>query len=164
MSIYIFTILFLFSSSVAEVKFKITLKTKLNLLFFSYWLLVLQVGLRWETGTDWNSYLSYFENMNSFNDVQKYFKIESGYVILNVLINFISNSYSVFLLIHAVFFHYLFINGLKKYSYYVFPALLMYYVLFIGFMGSNRQLLALAICFYGLKYVIEGKKKHFILT
>jgi hypothetical protein len=41
---------------------------------------------------------------------------------------------------------------------------MLFYVSTIGVLGSNRQLIALAICMYSLKFVIEKKPFHFLIS
>lgn len=69
MTIYILSILLLFTISCLELNVAITPATKKALTLFVYVFLVLQMGLRWETGVDWDNNLQIFESIDSFSAV-----------------------------------------------------------------------------------------------
>lgn len=162
MTIYISTIILLFLFSLLEVVFKIKHKHLISLRYFSYIFLVFQVGLRWETGTDWNPYLNHFQKMPlDFNG--NYMGFEFGYNLIVFLIKLILDEYTLFLMFHSIVFHFFIFKGFNFLSNYFFPCLLMYYVLLIGLEGSNRQLIAICLCLYSLKFLIKKNNKYFFL-
>jgi len=164
MSIYIFTLVVLLIFSFLELRTSLTSVQHHSMLVFVYALLVFQVGFRWETGTDWETYLIHFDEIRSIKDV--YFSItgfEQGYSFLVLIVKYIWNSYTAFLVIHALLFYYFIFSAFKKFSPYVFISLLILYATSIGFMGSNRQLLALGICLYALRYVANKNAIKFFL-
>jgi hypothetical protein len=159
MSIYLFTLVTLLSFSFLELRTNLTGVQHKSMLVFTYLLFVFQVGLRWHTGTDWAPYYEHFNEIRSISDV--YYTItgfEKGYSFFVLVIKSLWNNYSVFLVVHAVVYYFLVFSAFKKFSPYVFISLLVFYASSIGVMGSNRQLIALGICLFALKYVIDNKK------
>lgn len=111
-------------------------------------LLVFHDGFRWETGNDWTSYLEYFENCYVWQT-----RLEVGYQLLNKLVFFVfGNSYTVFLIIWALIYYYLICDSFTKYSSFPILSLFLLYCGFLGFLGTNRNLLAFAICLYSIRY------------
>ena len=165
MSIYIFTFAVLFIFSFLELRMNLSVLLQKKMSAFVYSLLVLQVGLRWQTGTDWDSYLLHFEQINNFSDV--FFAIihfEPGYTFFVLVVKSVWNSYTVFLVVHALVYYALIFSAFKKLSPYLFISLLIFYATSMGVLGSNRQLIALGICLYSLRYVIDKNAiKFFIL-
>jgi hypothetical protein len=134
------------------------------MLVFVYCLFVFQVGLRWQTGTDWEPYLVHFEETNSVWDV--YYSLtgfEQGYAFMVLIVKNLWNNYSVFLVIHAILYYILVFTAFKKFTPYIFISLMVFYVTTMAYMGSNRQLLALAICLFSLRYVIDRKALKFFI-
>ncbi|QHE94451.1 hypothetical protein PI93_023550 [Pandoraea fibrosis] len=130
----------------------------------TFLILVAQIGLRWEMGTDWTPYRNHFEQEHSWESVLLNVTIgfELGYGLFVWLINTISKDYTVFLLIHALIFYALIFKASNQLSKYPILTLLLFYAATIGLTGSNRQLLALAICLYSLKYVVNKKLTPFL--
>jgi hypothetical protein len=80
MGIYIFTFVVLLIFSFLELRTNLTKVQHKSMLIFVYALFVFQVGLRWQTGSDWDVYLLHFEEINSLSDI--YYSItgfEQGY-------------------------------------------------------------------------------------
>jgi hypothetical protein len=83
MLIYILTISLLFIFSILEFYFKLNIKLKNILIGVTFFIIVLQYAFRWETGTDWSSYLEHFTavtNLNSFKNLDNLFEYLSAYV------------------------------------------------------------------------------------
>ena len=165
MTIYIFSILLLLLLSYLELTIAMSPATKKAISLFVYVFLVLQVGLRWETGTDWNAYLQHFESINSFSSASpSLMSPEYGYNIAVWLVKIAFPNYSVFLLIHAAACFYLFFNSIKRYTGMLFlPLMVFYCTTLISSTGANRQLIAVAIGFYALRYIYEKKYTYFFL-
>jgi len=163
--IYIVTLLVLFVFSFLELRMNLSSLLKKRMSVFVYFLLVLQVGLRWQTGTDWDPYFIHFEQISNISDV--FFSIiafEPGYTLFVLAVKYLWNSYTVFLVVHALVYYALIFSAFKKLSPYLFISLLVFYATSMGVLGSNRQLIALGICLYALRYVIDkNAMKFFIL-
>lgn len=163
MEIYIVTLLLLLLFSFLELRCELTKSQKRIMSFILFAILVFQVGLRWKTGTDWQIYLDNFENTDDYNGVilNVVIGFEIGYGTFVFLVRKMTESYSVFLAIHALIYYLLIFSASKKLSPFPYVALLVFYVSTLGVLGSNRQLLAVAICLYALQYVLDKKPYKF---
>lgn len=164
MIIYFFTILLLFVFSLLEENYRVSPGLKQSMIYISFILLVMQVGLRWETGTDW---IPYFNHFTSFSNITSIFlselQFEYGYGLFVWTLKSISPSYTLFLLVHAFIYYFLIFKSFGRYTPNLYLSLLLFYTLSIGFMGSNRQLIALAICIYAVRFIIDKKPFLFLL-
>lgn len=164
MTVYIVSIFLLLILSLLESNVKMSPYTKRALALFTYLFLVFQVGLRWETGTDWNNYFEHFQSINTFASASpSLLSPEYGYNIAIWLIKLFFSSYTAFLLIHAAVYYYLIFNSLQRYTGMLFLPLMLFYCFTMGVMGSNRELLALAIGLYALRYVWDGQLIRFFM-
>ena len=132
---------------------------KKRILYLCILILILFDGLRWESGTDWHSYYPFFLNSLGNND-EIY---EVGYVYLNRIVRSLTSNYTVFLLLHAILLYSGLLFFFKRYSPKPIFSLFLFFVLFLPVQGMNRQFLAIVICLYSLKYLLNGQKKYFIL-
>ncbi|MDO3426248.1 EpsG family protein [Chryseobacterium sp. APV1] len=167
MEIYFFTIFFLAFFSLIELNIKDVkgAHTILNTLkFLSFTVLVGQMGLRWETGTDWPSYYDHYE---SFRNENKWFsysnQMDLGYNLLTHFFYKYFYGYSLFLFFNAFVFYAITFKSLEFLSKYFFITLLIFYCLFMGNWGTNRQLLALAFGLYSLKFLLEKRYVYYFL-
>jgi hypothetical protein len=166
LEVYIITLLFIFVFGLLELRLKLTVTQRNWLVFFLYVMIVIQIGLRWKTGTDWEPYLDNFQNTDKYSTVliNALIGYEIGYGTFVFLIKKIFDSYSVFLLLHALIFYWGIFRMAKKYSPYFYISLMFFYATNLGMVGSNRQLLAIIICLLSLEYVFERKPFKFFLT
>jgi hypothetical protein len=165
MLIYIltFSIFLIFSCCEIFLKFdKTTKKLFYNLLLL---FLVFQMGLRWETGTDWNNYLENFNNTSTLDEIvlNVLLGFEIGYGFIVLIFKQFSSYYFLFLLLHATVFYFIIFKVFKQYASFPIIAILLFYSSTIGILGSNRQLLAIAICLFSIRYIISKNLKIFIL-
>lgn len=139
-----------------------TEKYKLVFAVICFSLLVFQDGFRWETGTDWDPYHYFFEQLTlSVNFDNSDFDI--GYTALSYVIRVLTDEYSVFLIVHAVLFYSAFFYLIFKLSDYPFVSLLLFYMAVVDYMGMNRQFLAMVFYAVGLVYLTDNNKRMFIL-
>ena len=162
--IYLVLFLVLFILSLFESS-KGTLKLRFIFNFFAVLFLILLIGFRWETGTDWGAYKLLFDDLNS-NSLLNVYHFDIGYVLFNALIKFFTDSYTVFLLINSFITIWLLYSLLKKWSPYPNLSLFIFYSAFFlaQFMGSNRRMMAMVFLLWAMYYWIEEKKKLFILA
>lgn len=164
MEIYIITLFVLLFFSFLELRVELSETQQKSMAVFVYCLFVFQVGLRWQTGTDWDSYYYHFLEVNTVADVYTTITgFEKGFSFLVLFIKFLFNDYTFFLVIHALLFYYFIFSAFKKFSPFLFISLLVFYATSIGVWGANRQLLALGICFYSLRYVLDKNAFKFFL-
>lgn len=162
MEIYIITLVVLLLFSIIEIRIDLTEFQYKSMSVFVYCLFVFQVGFRWQTGTDWVPYLEHFGEMVRLSDINMTLTgFEKGYSLFVLFVKFFSNNYTVFLVVHALLFYYFIFSIFKKLSPYLFISLLVFYATNLGFMGSNRQLIALGICLYSLKFVMNKNSLKF---
>lgn len=121
-------------------------------------LLLFHDALRWETGTDWIPYSTFFENCLDLSDTTEF---EYGYVFISQLVRIITDEYTVFLIVHALILYSLVFNSLKKYSIAPFLSLFLYYCMTLPILGMNRQFIALGICLFSIRYIVERKAIFF---
>ena len=118
--------------------------------------IILFIGLRWETGTDWLSYIKIFYTNDTSSDYDSaLFGIDQGYILFNHIMYSVSSDYSLFLLVDAtlaVGMVYVFIEKSTK-----FPnmAVYLFYTSYAitHFMGSNRRMLAIGLVCVGFLFL-----------
>lgn len=158
--IYLFTffvlwILVLFESSQQYSKYK-----KITFIFSTIFL-SLFVGFRWETGTDWDSYKHLFDNIElNWNVLFEIAHFDIGYVFLNVLVRFFTDSYTIFLVVDSAI---TFIPlGILIYKLSPCPNLaqFIFYNSFMlsQFMGSNRRMIAMVFVLWMFYFIFHNKR------
>ena len=165
MLIYLITILLLSLLSIYDILIRFDNTSKKLVYWGAYIFIVLQVGLRWETGTDWEAYLSNFNLTDSTEIVliNALTGFELGYGLFTLFIKTITNNYTIFLLIISIIYNYLFFDFNFRFSPFPFLSLLLIYTSTMGVLGSHRQLIALGLCLFSLKYLISGRNIIFFL-
>lgn len=128
-------------------------------IFIIFIIFILQDGLRWETGTDWHFYRDFFFNSSKENLLA----FEPGYVLINQIIYSISSSYTTFLIFIAFLIYFLYFKSITEYAVYPLITILFFYCSFIGYMGMNRQHIALAICLFSFRYIVSKEFWKFSL-
>jgi hypothetical protein len=157
--IYIITLVILFFFALIEIRVNLKENQKKIMRIILFVIMVIQVGLRWETGTDWPPYLSNFNATAELTDALVSITIgfEPGYAFFVLFVRKITDSYSVFLFLHALIYYFFIFKAFKILTPYYFVTFMFFYATNLGVMGSNRQLIALAICLFALKYIITEK-------
>ncbi|CAD0008517.1 EpsG family protein [Flavobacterium salmonis] len=165
MEIYIGTLLIILLFAFLELRCKLTDIENKILFSILYFIIVVQIGLRWETGTDWYPYYHHFSDVDevSLVFINALAGFEIGYGFTTFFIYKIFGDYSFFLFFHALFFYGIIFKTAKKYSPYLYLSLLFFYATNLGLVGSNRQLMALAICLLALPFVEKKKTIPFFL-
>ncbi|RRJ88481.1 EpsG family protein [Flavobacterium macacae] len=124
-------------------------------------ILIFHDGLRWEMATDFKPYLDHFLSINyRFSD----YDFEIAYTTLVYLINSFFGSYTLLLLLLATIVYTLYYSAFKIMTPFLGVAFLIYYTTMIGMLGSNRQLVALALCFYAIQFIVNKKIFYFAFT
>ena len=119
--------------------------------------LVLFEGLRWEIGTDWDSYYGAFTY-----DIESH--MDAGYLFLNRLIRNFTSSYTAFVLTITLFVYGVMFITIRKYSPNALMSLCIYFCSMVGLWGCNRQILATMICILSLKFIQEKRLMLFMMT
>ena len=118
--------------------------------------------LRWERGTDWESYLSNFNRIQNWDTYDGY---EFLYSNLNKFVKLIIHGdYTVFLFVCAVIIYFTNYKTILKYAKYPITTLLVWYSFSFGGVFFTRQLIAISIIFYSISFLIKKEKIHFFLA
>lgn len=161
--IYLFFYFWFFTLAILEVSKD--LKPYRNLLAFSsFFFLTIFTGLRWETGTDWFSYKELFDGLElNWTFLLNVYSFDLGYVILNAIVKFFTDDYTIFLLVDSFIAVGIVWWFLKKYSpnpnisFFVF-----YNAFFVSqFMGSNRRIISLGAALFVFYFIHERKYKKY---
>lgn len=132
---------------------------KIAFIFITFIFFILSF-IRWEVGTDWNSYYNTFYA----GSIEKMYAVsELGFKILNYVTYKMIPSYTVMLLILASILFSLKYSTLYKFSYCPLLSILMVYCLERGDIFFIRQSIAVAITFYSIEYIVNKEKLKFII-
>lgn len=153
--IAIFVFLEMFNEDIVE-------KYKYVFAFICFALLVFQDGFRWETGTDWDPYHNFFEELTLTIQPQDS-DFDLGYVLFTYAIRIFTDNYTVFLTIYAIIFYSSFFYLIFKLSDFPFTSLLIFYMGTVYYMGMNRQFMAMMFYAIGLVSLVKGKRANFII-
>lgn len=136
--------------------------TQIALVAFAYCILVLFVGLRWETGNDWSPYYEYYTSLHSMNDNASEFEI--GYRIISLALKDLGVPYQAFLLIYSALYLGLIFIGFASESLALtgWIILLFYSTFLLGWMGTARQVMALGICICSVRYILRRRPVRFL--
>lgn len=119
-------------------------------------LLVLFIGLRWNVGTDFMSYLDIF-NLSG-TPLYSSLPVEWGYLWLNRIFASYEFSFSAVTMVQAIWVMTFIYLGLKDYSFYPFSILIFLLDINCGYTSTvniMRQAMAMAILFFAIKYIVE---------
>lgn len=129
-------------------------------------ILTLFSGLRWETGTDWDAYYSFFEEISFGNiNADKFYHFDFGYKVFNAVIKLFTESYTIFLLIDTFIAVYLIYFCLKKTKVNSVLGLWIFYSNYYiaNYMGSNRRIIAIGCAMLAVVLFFQGEKKKAII-
>lgn len=121
-------------------------------------ILMLFIGLRYDVGTDYNSYVDIYETIKYYSFDES--GIELGYYYLNKWIDTLLGQFWGVTIIQAVVVLGLFYYSFSKYYFYPFALLLFLLNIDCGFVmtvNTMRQGVAVAIFFVSIRYIIERK-------
>jgi hypothetical protein len=149
---YSFTFSLLFCFALYESNRKEKINYKPILIILAIWF-IFHDGFRWGIATDWMPYYTYFSDSLTKNENI----FELGYTWLNILIRSFTENYSVFLIIHAIIVYAIIIPTILRHSLHPLLSLFLFYCLMLGYLGMNRQYIALAVFLYSFKYIFEHK-------
>jgi hypothetical protein len=161
--IYLFTYILLFVIAVVEAckefsRYKVVWATG------TFIFLALFTGLRWETGTDWDSYKDLFDDIEfNWTFLLNVYAFDLGYVLFNALARLFTDNYTIFLLIDSFFALTLVYLFLIKYSFNPNLSFFLFYNAFFiaQFMGSNRRMIAMGAVLFAFYFVYAKSKKKF---
>jgi transmembrane protein EpsG len=121
----------------------------------SFFVLLVFLGARWETGTDWESYIEYFQELDNYRN------FEIGYVLANQLVRQFSDNYTVFLFVNgalALAPIAWFIRKESRGSIALSLTLFYSYYFIITYFGASRRIIAIGLCVLAAMQLME--KRH----
>ena len=122
-------------------------------------------GIRWETGADWTPYYNFFEYNERLTDfIEDPYQFEYGFGYLNYIVKNIFESYNVMLAIISCIVVVLKYTTLYQFSPYPLLAGVINFSNFNGDIFPVRQYIAIAICFFSIRYIIRENKVFFIMA
>lgn len=162
MLIYILIFILIFLCGIIDLEVNIEKSKKIfifNLLILLFWFLSF---IRWKCGTDWDSYYDFFR----MNDKLEDFKsrgFEPLYTYINFFVKGISSNYWVLLLSLASIIYPLTSSTIKRISPYPILSLLLYLLLRRADIFFVRESIAIAFCFFSIRFIIDRKLFPFLL-
>jgi hypothetical protein len=166
--LFVYLIVFwLLAIAALLMELKLTQKARLALLVLSYLLLVLFAGLRWETGNDWPGYFEYYKHLTSLHDVMhnNSDSFDIGYKIVSLFTKDIGLPYAGFNLLYAMAYLGLIFLSFKHENFNIsgWLVLQLFAPFILGLMGTARQMMAVAICMFSVRYLLSKDWRKFLI-
>lgn len=119
-------------------------------------------GLRYNVGTDYQAYVDIFSNINSYDFSNSQYEV--GYVILNKLTRFITNNDQMIFIVTSFIILFFISRTVCKYSSRPEMSMFLFITLYFYYSSFNivRQYIAIAIMFYGVRYILNRNFKRYI--
>jgi hypothetical protein len=132
--------------------------------FFILSAFIVLSGMRWETGTDWQPYYTFFLKNNTWKEYRGYQngQFEILYTLLNYLVKLVTNSYTVFLFVLAILTILLKYVSIEKIALYPALTFFLFYCGYIGDIFPVRQTLAVSILMVSIYFIHKKRKLPFI--
>jgi hypothetical protein len=144
----------------------LTRRARIGIFILSYCVLVFFVGLRWETGNDWAQYYVYYNHAAALADAPPNGNtFEFGYRFVTLCAKSVGLSYSGFLLLYSAIYLGLMFLSFRDENYTVsgWIVLQLYAPFIMGLMGTARQVMAVSICMFSVRYLLRKKLFKFLL-
>lgn len=125
-------------------------------------LLLLLAGLRVETGNDWEPYQEYYLDLASLSDKAEDFEV--GYRSLAYLFKTAGVEYGGFLFASTLLYLGLFLLVFRRQRAPIILALLFYCTYLLGWMGTARQVLAIACTLLAGEFLLQRQHLRFLLS
>jgi len=160
MSFYISIFVIIFFFSALEVFGLKSNQRKVIFLLISLFLFIFSF-IRWETGTDWDSYIDFFYHLPTFGTETNF---EPLYVCLNHIGNYLFGSYTGVLLLCGIIIFSLQTITIDKLSVLPITSLFVLWGSSLGNVFFIRQTIASAILFFSLIFIIKKKFIPFAIS
>ncbi|WP_438589710.1 EpsG family protein [Duncaniella freteri] len=142
-------------------------RSKKSVFILSIIFLFTFIGIRWQTGTDWDSYKKLFDTLDlNWDSVVTTRHFDSGYVVLNLIVKSITDSYTVFLLVDSAVTGIILYYIIKRSSFYPSISVFLFYSNFMiaQFMGSNRRMIAMVLILWFFYFILNQAKIKSVVT
>ena len=162
MTIYLF-VFWVLAQSAVLMELNLTRRAKIGLLVLSYLILVVFVGLRWETGNDWDNYYQHYIHLPSPPEELSHF--EPGYRFFTLAAHAVGVPFAGFNLIYAAVYLGLIFLSFKHDNFKIsgWLVLQLFAPFLMGLMGTTRQVMAMAICMFSVRYLVSRDWLKFLL-
>ncbi len=162
MTIYLF-VFWVLAQSAVLMELNLTRRAKIGFLVLSYLILVVFVGLRWETGNDWDNYYQHYIHLPSPPEELSHFEI--GYRAFSLAAHAIGLPFACFNLIYAAVYLGLIFLSFKHDNFKIsgWLVLQLFAPFLMGLMGTTRQVMAMAICMFSVRYLVWRDWLKFLL-
>lgn len=136
--------------------------------FILIWVfLTLIAGLRYNVGTDYITYDAIFSDVLDVNVTDTYLWIEPGYLALINFVDIINGTNQLVLFIIASLSMYYYYNAFKYFNnsklYLILSLLFFIAILYFPIINISRQMLAVSIFFFAIKYIIQKQFIKYLL-
>lgn len=130
--------------------------------WFCVIVLVFISSIRWNVGTDWTSYIDFYQHINNYVDRPELNMMERGFTYLNYLIATIGFGYSGYLAIMAIL-----MIGLKGKVFYehqqiMMMCLFLFFCYYLADIFGVRQFLAISVTLYSVRYIRQRRVYPFL--
>lgn len=149
------------SALVPTDRWRTTAGVRLALLGAPFLLLVFMAGFRYETGNDWEPYFEYYRDLRDLNDNAENFEI--GYRAFAWACKSIGMGYSSFVIVSTVVYMSAFFLSFRRQRGAVALVLLFYCTYLLGWMGTARQVIALALTVCAGDALLDGRRARFLV-
>lgn len=136
---------------------------KLGAFVISYCALLVLIGLRDQTGTDWIFYSDHFTQLVLPSDVDTY-SFDIGYQLIAKATSLLGFNYNGFLFLYTAIYLFVFFAAFWRIPNANLAVLIFYSVYLIAFMGTSRQMMALAISAYAFVNLRDRKIGVFLIS
>lgn len=163
MEVYIFLFVLIVVGAFLDIS-NVPIRVKYSFIVLIGFICVILSGIRWNTGIDWEPYLSYFLDNNTIDDfLLDYRNFESGYAYLNYFIKLVFDQYTLLLLIISIFIITLKYRTIIFFSGFPLVALCLNFINSNGDLFPVRQSISYAITFFSTFYIVRRKLISFFL-
>jgi len=138
-------------------------KVKPFLFWSAVFVLIFLSSIRWNVGTDWYSYIDFFNHIQSYVDQPQVNMMERGFTYLNYAVFKLGGNYSQLLTVIAIL-----MIGLKAKVFYAHRSIMMislflYFCYYLGDIFGVRQFLAISITLYSVRFIEAKRFKPFLI-
>lgn len=141
---------------------------RITVLYWLAFLMIIFIGFRGEAGTDSPNYIDFFnegtDTVWEWKGLEKGYD-EYGFYYLSVILKSIYDNINFYFLAISCITVTFLVKSLKDYCLFPLLGFCIYYARFLCFRDMNqiRQALAIVIVIYALRFLIENRKRYFVL-
>ena len=136
--------------------------------FVCLWLIIMS-SIQYRMGADIPAYMGEYEQYSknlSWSYLDSFSSRRPGWVLFNVICNFISKDFVFLKTVLSLFVHGIIFLFFKKYTKYIFSSLLIYFIVLYLQLSFNvlRASVAIALFLYAFRYIIEKRWVPYLIV